>query len=542
MSQDPLSRIRNRTRPSGAERERSFFPQATYRSSFLQTDAERWGAETGQPLGTALRQVARAHLIQLAEQRILTTEHAAAGLQALSQPPNAPTWQHPVLDQLAASIAATEGGLLSGSSTEELSALASRMAVRDAVLGLHGDLLSVREGLATVATAHLTTLLLLTLDGQATQPSTLAHLLMAWIDALVRDSERVQQLWERVNVAPAGAVMGIATAMPIQRARLAALLGFAGVVPNTIDALAGNDWLLEVGTTSGIIAATLRRCITTLQHFARADVGLLVPEDAYLHADPALPQLREPRVLTALAQQVHAVSAAVADLLLQPASGDALDSRATREQQVTQVLDLVAALRASLRQLREVMETAVVNRAMFANRANRGFTTSAELLDLLVQDYAFTREKALELVNRIVVEATERGLESATLRTTLVDEIALKVTGVELGIEEETLAACLAPKRVIERRTMEGGPAAAQVRHALERHGFRLRRAREWETGLRTERERASQALDERVVVGIADPPTLQRPRRRTGDATPDAESGTAPSLTFPERRPTDVT
>lgn len=159
------------------------------------------------------------------------------------------------------------------------------MAVRDALLGLHGDLLDLREGLASVATAHLTTLLLLTLDGQATQPSTLAHLLMAWIDALARDSERVQQLWERVNLAPAGAVMGIATAMPIARPRLAAL-GFTGVVPNTIDALAGNDWLLEVGTTSGIVAATLRRCITTLQHLARADVGLLVPEDAYLHAGP----------------------------------------------------------------------------------------------------------------------------------------------------------------------------------------------------------------------------------------------------------------
>lgn len=86
------------------------------------------------------------------------------------------------------------------------------------------------------------------------------------------------------------------------------------------------------------------------------------------------------------------------------------------------MLDLVTALRASLRQLREVMQTAVVDRAMFANRANRGFTTSAELLDLLVQDYAYTREKALELVNRIVVEATERGLEAATLRTALVDE------------------------------------------------------------------------------------------------------------------------
>lgn len=107
-----------------------------------------------------------------------------------------------------------------------------------------------------------------------------------------------------------------------------------------------------------------------------------------------------------------------------------------------------------------------------------------------------------------------------------------------MGIEEETLAACLAPKRVIERRTMEGGPAAAQVRHALERHGFRLRRAREWETGLRTERERAMQALGERVAGGIADPQTLHRPRRRTGDATPDAESSSAPSLTFPKRPP----
>ena len=87
--------------------------------------------------------------------------------------------------------------------------------------------------------------------------------------------------------------------------------------------------------------------------------------------------------------------------------------------------------------LTRVIETSEVDRAGFAARANRGFATSSELADLFTIDCKLTPDEAQRVAERVVSEATEAGIDATTLKPELIDQIALRELGRELGIEPE---------------------------------------------------------------------------------------------------------
>jgi hypothetical protein len=166
--------------------------------------------------------------------------------------------------------------------------------------------------------------------------------------------------------------------------------------------------------------------------------------------------------------------------------------------------------------LGDVVTTADVHRALFAHRANRGFATSSELADLFAIDFEMPRDEAVQLAGRVVVEATEAGGEATNLKTQVIDGIALKLRGVEVGIEPEMLAKVLSPKRFIERRDHPGGPAPSAVRASLERETFASSRDSAWVVERRAMLAGVSATLEERARDIAADPESALRRSRAT--------------------------
>ena len=68
------------------------------------------------------------------------------------------------------------------------------------------------------------------------QPTSLAHYLLAFSAALDRDAERLMAAYGRINRSPLGAAALATSGFPVDRARLATLLGFEGLVENSYDA------------------------------------------------------------------------------------------------------------------------------------------------------------------------------------------------------------------------------------------------------------------------------------------------------------------
>jgi argininosuccinate lyase len=475
VSQNPLDALKRRApRPTAPETRR--FPDVQYADVLLQPRAD-YMSET---LAPALREVFLALAIQLAEQRILDADAASVALQSA---------------ELATSLDPPSPGLRLASAREERLAAAARLVLRERLLAFMERALELRAALAALAAAHLTTTLLATVNGQTVQPTTLGHYLAAQLGPLTRTQQRLREAFARLNRSPLGAGSGMSTAMPLRRERAAALLGFDGPLENTFDALAASDVTSELLAVLALAATETTRLVNDLAYWARDDVAVLTPGPEFMARGADQPQRREPRVLSDLLVRLAGHASAFAGVSMLLAGRQALGDEATALAQFTRVEQELAAAGETYALLTRVIATAEVDRAGFAARANRGFATSSELADLFAIDCKLTPEEAQRLAERVVSEATEAGIDATTLKPELIDQIALRELGRELGIEAETLSRCLAPKRFLERRAALGGPAPAAVRAALEREGFAARQDAAWL------RERRQQIVDAQTAL-----------------------------------------
>src|SRR5437870_4550190 len=97
--------------------------------------------------------------------------------------------------------------------------------------------LRVRVNLHTIMPAYTHT--------QPAQPTTLAHYLLAAVEFLGRDMQRLRAAFATVNRNPLGACAITTTGFPIDRDYTARMLGFEGLQLNSYGAIGAIDYLTE---------------------------------------------------------------------------------------------------------------------------------------------------------------------------------------------------------------------------------------------------------------------------------------------------------
>src|SRR5207302_3580366 len=126
--------------------------------------------------------------------------------------------------------------LHTGRSRQDIGATSERMAWRNALLATYESGLGPRQQLLDLAAKNIDTVMPAYTHGLQAQPISLAHYLLAFASALERDCERLSQAYPRINQSPLGSAALATSGFPLDRKRLAGLLGFNGVVENSLDA------------------------------------------------------------------------------------------------------------------------------------------------------------------------------------------------------------------------------------------------------------------------------------------------------------------
>ena len=94
---------------------------------------------------------------------------------------------------------------------------------------------------------------------QRAQPVTFGHWILAYAFMLSRDVKRLVNTAENMNLSPLGACAFAGTTYSIDRGMTAKSLGFAGALPNSVDAVADRDFCVELASTLSILMTHLSR-------------------------------------------------------------------------------------------------------------------------------------------------------------------------------------------------------------------------------------------------------------------------------------------
>ncbi|MPZ42696.1 MAG: hypothetical protein GEV05_04675 [Betaproteobacteria bacterium] len=193
--------------------------------------------------------------------------------------------------QLIAVAGPEASRLHSGGSRQDIASTIARMNLRDGLLQECEALIDVRRKLVALAENHKETIIPAYTHGVQAQPTTFAHYLLAFASALARQTERMREAYARINCNPLGAAVLATSSFPLDRKRLAELLGFDGLLENAYDAnhLAPIDAFLDLaGDYRSYDPVPCTRPLQVLKLFAEVVDGIVVDKDRALeevHAD-----------------------------------------------------------------------------------------------------------------------------------------------------------------------------------------------------------------------------------------------------------------
>jgi argininosuccinate lyase len=196
--------------------------------------------------------------------------------------------------------------LHTGRSRQDIASTIARMNLRDGLAQEIEALIVAREKLLAVAERHTETIIPAYTHGVQAQPTTFAHYLLALTAMLARQTERMQEAYRRVNRNPLGAAALSTSSFPLDRARLAELLGFEGLLDNAYDAnhLAPVDSALEVASALSIAAIQIGQFAQDIHaQYSEAVPWFMLAAGELTGVSSIMPQKRNPAALEQLRAQ-----------------------------------------------------------------------------------------------------------------------------------------------------------------------------------------------------------------------------------------------
>jgi argininosuccinate lyase len=131
---------------------------------------------------------------------------------------------------------------------------------------------------------------------QRGQPVLFAHHLLAYVEMLERDAQRLLDANDRLNVMPLGSGALAGSTIILDREYVAELLDFDSVSQNSMDAVSDRDFAAEVLFAAALCGVHLSRLSEDIILWCSAEFGFVTLSDAHTTGSSLMPQKKNPDV------------------------------------------------------------------------------------------------------------------------------------------------------------------------------------------------------------------------------------------------------
>ena len=492
----------------------SRFPAPVYKQTVLEPLFD--GAKVH--FADALLAINQAHAVMLAETGILDCADVGrilAGLAAIEAETDreALVYTGAVEDyffhveaELAARLGPDLAGRLhTGRSRNDMDHTIFKMGLATRLDDLVEDLIGLVDTLLAVGEREAGTLVVAFTHGQPAQPSTYGHVLCAFGEVLLRAEVRLRAAADGLAHCPMGAAAITTTGFPIDRHRVAELLGFQAPLENSYGCIAAIDYTTAVYGALKLLFVDVGRFVQLLDHWTKFETRQLYVPNAFVQISSIMPQKRNPvpvehlRLLSSLAMGRADM---VVDAMRNTPFADMNDSEG--EVQAAGYAAFDAAGRA-LRLLAGLLGDCRIDEAAVADLMDRSCLTITELADSLVRLEDLSFRQAHDVAGRVSRHVVASGGRMSALGFDAFAEVFREAVGRPTDVDAETFAQIVSPQHFVSVRERFGGPGPQSMAASLARYRHGLDEARAALQARHTRRERAANLRAERVAALVAD-------------------------------------
>jgi argininosuccinate lyase len=431
----------------------------------------------------------RAHTVMLKEQGIITLEEAKRILEGVKAVEKAAESDPSLVGYMSTETAIIKqvgevgGKMHIGRSRNDMGHAQRRIYFRDQTERLIGAVIEFQRLLIEKAENNVETLMPGYTHIRQAQPVTLAHYILAHVEAAARTVERLEGVYARANLSTMGAAALAGTSWGVDRERMRELLGFDGLCENSTDAVATIDYVIELASAIAIHMTQIGRLAEDLQIWSSDEYNMIDIDEAYAGTSSIMPQKKNPLEF----EYIKSYSAeSIGNLVSTVASVKGVTYTNTVDRILLEPVALDTAV-GSTKVMAGAVATLTPKKDVMLKNLRDGFTTATDLADTLVRNHGLSFRQAHDIIVEVVVKALEEGKMAEEIGPEMVADASEKVIERRLKVSIEELASALDLNQNLLGRNTVGGPAPESVKKMItnrkrtvkeqeKRHGERLKR------------------------------------------------------------------
>ena len=349
--------------------------------------------------------------------------------------------------------------LHTGRSRNDQVATDIRLWLRDQISIIRSLIRDLQTALIELAEQHADTVMPGFTHLQVAQPVSFGHHMLAYVEMLGRDDERMADCRGRVNRMPLGAAALAGTTYPIRREITAEILGFEQICQNSLDAVSDRDFAIEFTAAASLVMVHLSRLSEELILWMSSRFGFIDIADRFCTGSSIMPQKKNPDVPELVRGKSGRVIGHLIGLITLMKSQPLAYNKDNQEDKEP-LFDTVDTLIDTLRIYADMMRGVTVKPENMRAAVMQGFATATDLADYLVKKGMPFRDSH-EVVAQAVRYADQNGVD--------LSELPLEVLQGFSSLISDDVYQALTPEGSLAARNHLGGTAPEQVRFQAER-------------------------------------------------------------------------
>jgi argininosuccinate lyase len=344
-------------------------------------------------------------------------------------------------------------------------ALDVRLWLRDEITLLLGEIADLQRALITLGEKNPDVIIPGYTHLQRAQPVYFAHHLLAYVEMLERDGERLWDCHSRVNICPLGSGAIAGSTLPIKRELVAKLLDFVDaegkvqLTQNSMDAVSDRDFAVEFCAAAALLAIHFSRLAEDVILWASAEFNFIKIADAYTTGSSLMPQKKNPDIAElARGKSARVIGNLVSLLTL--LKGLPMTYNRDLQEDKERLFDTADTVRATTRIFSAMLRNVKINRAVCEAAASDPALLATDLADYLVKKGMPFRQ-AHHVVGAVVAlaEKTGKPLNRLTL---------MELQSVDKTFGRDALGV-FNLKTAMAKRNITGAPGTKEVAKQLAR-------------------------------------------------------------------------
>jgi len=344
-------------------------------------------------------------------------------------------------------------------------ALDVRLWLREEITALLGEAVSLQRALVALGQENADVIIPGYTHLQRAQPVYFAHHLLAYVEMLERDCERLWDCHSRVNVCPLGSGAIAGSTLPLDRLMVARLLGFVDtegkpqLTQNSMDAVSDRDFAVEFCAAAALLAVHLSRLAEDVILWAGTEFDFIKIADAYTTGSSLMPQKKNPDIAELARGKTGRVFGNLMSLLTL-LKGLPMTYNRDLQEDKERLFDTADTVRATTRLMEALLLHTKVNKDSCATAAGDPSLLATDLADYLVLKGMPFRQ-AHHVVGAVVGLAEKAGQP--------LNELSLaQLQSVDNAFGSDA-PAVFDLKRAMSKRNVVGSPGTKEVARQLAR-------------------------------------------------------------------------